>query len=383
MACVAYAENDDAKTIRPVAWAGVEEGYFEQAKLTWADTERGRGPGGTAIRSGETACIQDFAAAPQASPWRDNALQRGYRSVVALPLKDNSASAFGILAIYSTEPNSFTPDEVRLLEELAGDLSFGVMVLRTRIEHKLAEEKIIKLNFELHRRLEAQEEAKKELETISYSVSHDLKIPLRAIDGFVAIMQEEYKTQLAGEGERYLNVVHKNTVRMGWLIDGLLDFISLSQRDMRMTAVNMGALALEVFEKLRAAAPNRHISLCVGDLPPARGDRDMIGLALKSLFMNAIKFTAPRAKALIEIGCAATDKENAYFVRDNGVGFDMRYVDKLFGVGSKLHSPDEVEGAGIGLAVVKRIINRHGGRVWADSKIGGGAAFHFTLPHTQ
>jgi predicted ATPase/signal transduction histidine kinase len=383
MACVAYAENDDAKTIRPVAWAGVEEGYLEQARLTWADTERGRGPGGTAIRSGETACIQDFAAAPQASPWRGDALQRGYRSVVALPLKDNGANTFGILAIYSMEPNAFTPAEIRLLEELAGDLSFGVMVLRARILHKRAEEEIAELNRELHRRLEAQEEARKELETISYSVSHDLKIPLRAINGFVAIMREEYKPQLAGEGERYLNVVHKNTVRMGWLIDGLLDFISLSQRDMRMTTVNMGALALEVFEVLRATEPKRHISLCVGDLPPAHGDRDMISRVLKNFFRNAIKFTAPQAKALIEIGCAATDKENAYFVRDNGVGFDMRYVDKLFGVGSKLHSPDEFEGAGIGLAVVKRIINRHGGRVWADSKIGGGAAFHFTLPCAQ
>lgn len=140
MAWVGYAENDDVKTIRPVAKAGAEDGYLEQAKLTWADTERGRGPSGIALRSGDSACIQDFTTAPQVVPWRDSALQRGYRSCIALPLKGESATAFGILTIYSSEPNAFTPDEKRLLEELAGDLAFGIGVLRSRIERKRAEE---------------------------------------------------------------------------------------------------------------------------------------------------------------------------------------------------------------------------------------------------
>ena len=140
MAWVGYAENDDAKSIRPVAWAGVEEGYLEQARFTWADTERGRGPSGYAIRSGESACILDFSTDPQAAPWRESALQRDYRSSIALPLKDERANTFGIFNIYSTEPNAFTPDERRLLEELVGDLAFGIMVLRARIERKQAEE---------------------------------------------------------------------------------------------------------------------------------------------------------------------------------------------------------------------------------------------------
>ncbi|MGA2403159.1 MAG: GAF domain-containing protein [Syntrophobacteraceae bacterium] len=143
MAWVGYAENDDAKTIRPVAWAGAEDGYLKQAGLTWADTERGRGPSGTAIRSGESACIQDFTTDPQAAPWRDNTLQRGYRSSIALPFKDEHANTFGVLNIYSTEPNAFTTDEIRLLEELAGDLAFGIMVLRARIERKQAEEALL------------------------------------------------------------------------------------------------------------------------------------------------------------------------------------------------------------------------------------------------
>ena len=140
MAWVGYAENDDAKTVRPAAWAGVEDGYLANANITWADAERGRGPTGIAIRTGNTDCIQDFATEPKAAPWRDNALQRGYRSSIALPLKDESNNTFGTLTIYSTEPNAFTPDEIRLLEELAGDLAFGITVLRARTERKQAEE---------------------------------------------------------------------------------------------------------------------------------------------------------------------------------------------------------------------------------------------------
>ena len=135
-----YAEHDDGKTIRPVAWAGAEDGYLAETGLTWADTERGRGPCGIAICSGESICIQDFTSTPQAAPWRDNALQRGYRSSIALPLKDESGNAFGVINIYSTEPNAFTPDEIRLLNELAGDLAFGIMVLRARVENKRAEQ---------------------------------------------------------------------------------------------------------------------------------------------------------------------------------------------------------------------------------------------------
>jgi DNA-binding response OmpR family regulator len=167
MVWVGYAENDDAKTIRPVAWAGVEDGYLEQAGLTWADTARGLGPSGSAIRRGESVCIQDFATDPQASPWRDTAFQRGYRSSIALPLKDENAHTYGILNIYSTEPNTFTPNEIHLLEELAGDLAFGINFLRSRIERKRAEEELARLNEELEQRVH---ERTKELERRNYEL---------------------------------------------------------------------------------------------------------------------------------------------------------------------------------------------------------------------
>jgi DNA-binding response OmpR family regulator len=173
MVWVGYAENDDAKTIRPVAWAGAEEGYLEQAALTWDDTERGRGPSGTAIRTGEANCIQDFATDPQAAPWRDIALQRGYRSSIALPLKDESAHTFGVLNIYSNEPKVFTPDEIRLLEDLSGDLEHGIMFLRNRTERKQAVEALNQLNEELEQRVR---ERTKELERKNYELEQMNKV---------------------------------------------------------------------------------------------------------------------------------------------------------------------------------------------------------------
>jgi DNA-binding response OmpR family regulator len=154
---VGIAENDDARTVRPVAWAGVDDGYLAEANITWADSERGRGPSGTAIRTGKPDCIQDFSVDPQASPWRDSALQRGFRSSIALPLKDESAHTFGVLNIYSREPDAFTPDEIRLLEELSGDLEYGIMVLRNRAERKRAEEVLRQIEWMLSRKPSSSE----------------------------------------------------------------------------------------------------------------------------------------------------------------------------------------------------------------------------------
>jgi PAS domain S-box-containing protein len=182
MAWVGYAEHDDARTVRPAAWAGAEDGYLAVASISWADTERGRGPSGSAIRSGASACIRDFATDPQAALWRDSALQRGYRSSIALPLKDEDALTFGVLCIYSTEPDAFTPDEIRLLNELAGDLAFGIMVLRTRSERQRAESEL------------RQSEEKF---TAAFQSSPDLMSVTRISDGTILEVNEAY-SQLLG-----------------------------------------------------------------------------------------------------------------------------------------------------------------------------------------
>jgi signal transduction histidine kinase len=233
---------------------------------------------------------------------------------------------------------------------------------------------------QLRQRAEQLEAANKELEAFSYSVSHDLRAPLRAIDGFSRVILEDYTDKFDGEGKRVLNIIRDSTQKMGLLIDDLLAFSRLGRQEMRFWEINMDKLANAVFEELKSTAQERKLQLNLKTLPTAYGDRAMIRQIFVNLFSNAVKFTRPKKTAIIEVGGRVEGDENIYYVKDNGVGFDMQYVNKLFGVFQRLHSASEFEGTGVGLAIVQRIIHRHGGRVWAEGKVDEGAAFYFTLP---
>lgn len=224
------------------------------------------------------------------------------------------------------------------------------------------------------------EAANKELEAFSYSVSHDLRAPLRGIDGFSRILIEDYAPQLDEEGRRVLEVIISETKKMGQLIDDLLSFSRLSRGDMKLVKIDMTTIFNEIAGELLTVEKARDIRIKMGKLPVASADRVMLRQAIINLLSNAVKFTRYNPRALIEVGGYPTEAENIYYVKDNGVGFDMQYQDKLFGVFQRLHSPDEFEGTGVGLAIVQRIIHRHGGRVWAEGKVNEGAQAFFTLP---
>jgi signal transduction histidine kinase len=223
------------------------------------------------------------------------------------------------------------------------------------------------------------EAANKELEAFSYSVSHDLRAPLRSIDGYSRVMIEDYGEKLDDEGKRILNVIVKNAVRMGHLIDDLLNFSRIAKQNLIKVKLDMRLLACTVAEELKSQQ-KRDIQITVNSMLNVEGDSSMIRQVFTNLLSNAIKYSTKKENPKIEVGSFTQDGNNVYYVKDNGAGFDMSYYDKLFGVFQRLHSGNEFEGTGVGLALVHRIVSKHNGKVWAEGKVDEGATFYFSLP---
>jgi signal transduction histidine kinase len=296
-------------------------------------------------------------------------------SFLGVPLKFMGGIT-GMIGL-ANKKGGYTPADQQEMEALS--VAFAEALNRRRAEKKIEE-----LNQELQFHLRQLEDANKELEAFSYSVSHDLRAPLRHITGFVELLNKRDAEVVDEKSRHYLQVISESAQKMGMLIDDLLSFSRMGRAEMMRTRVDMNRIVEEIIAQVKAETKGRQIAWEVAPLPAVEGDAAMLRLVMMNYIINALKFTEPIPKAHIEIGAVADrPDETLFYVRDNGVGFDMKYVNKLFGLFQRLHGSDEFEGTGVGLANVRRIIHRHGGRTWAEGEVGGGAAFWFSLPKKE
>jgi len=321
---------------------------------------------------------------------RPRAEAQGLRSQLTAPIVDDHGKAMGFVVLQnSRRPEGFTARDERILVSVC-ETSAAILHRAQESAERLEAEQVrsqlaaelSRLNLELERRVGELQAANRELESFSYSISHDLRAPLRSLDGFSRILLEEYASELSETPQRYLRVVRESAQEMGRLVDDLLAFSRLGRQPLKKQSVDLAILVHQVVESLSSEWEGRRVEITVGDLPVWQGDLALLRQVFVNLIGNALKFSRQRDPAIIEIGRSVKDEQPGKvvcFVRDNGAGFDMQYADKLFGVFQRLHRAEDYEGTGVGLAIVERIINRHGGRVWAEAEIEKGATFYIAL----
>jgi signal transduction histidine kinase len=322
------------------------------------------------LRRGEAQLVDTKAL--EASPHRDALLASGVKVYMVVPMSVGG-ELIGALS-FGGESGDFPPERMAIAREVATQLAIAIHQARLR-------ERIALQSTELEARVQQRtaelEAVNKELESFSYTVSHDLRAPLRAIDGFARIFEEDYGRYVDEEGRRLIGVIRDSSRRMGALIDNLLAFSKLGRQALLPMPVDMTLLAAEAWVELAAGGA---VKCTLPALPEARGDRMLLKQVWTNLLSNAVKYSARRDQPRIEVSGQREGAELVYCVADNGTGFDMKYYGKLFGVFQRLHSDAEYPGNGVGLATVRRIILRHGGRAWAESELGTGAKFFFSLP---
>lgn len=369
--------------VKPVASWGDEGGYLDTIRVVAADVPEGKGPTGRAVFEGKYFICSDIEVDPLMRPWKEKALSHGFRSSAAFPLRIGK-DTIGAFTIYSEKPSFFTGEEIELLVSMARDVSFAIDFIENERRRRAVEEALRDLNEELERKVKERtaglEAAYREMEAFSYSVSHDLRSPLRIINGFAQVVLEDYGDKLDDKGKDLLKIIGTNAIRMDRLINGLLDLSRIGRQEMNVAEIDMEKMVKALCNDIGGTLSGRKVLFAVEPLPSVRGDAVLLRQVFENLLSNAVKFSRKRLEAVIEIGGRKDGREHVYFVRDNGVGFSMQYADKLFRVFQRLHNVKEFEGTGIGLSIVHRIVQKHGGRIWAEAKANEGATFYVALP---
>jgi light-regulated signal transduction histidine kinase (bacteriophytochrome) len=285
-------------------------------------------------------------------------------------VRQSDHAGMGVEIFFHGQKHFITADRLQILN----------LLLSTYEAATQRNKELTRAKDDLHELYAKLETANKDLESFSYSVSHDLRAPLRAIDGFSGLLLQGFAEQIPAEAQRLLNTIGDSARHMSALIDGLLNFSRFGRHSLSKTNLNVDKLVKQILDERRAELEQRSIEVKVGTLPDCFADLTLLKQVFINLISNAIKYTRQREKAFVEVDCRDENGEKIYFVRDNGAGFDMRYAGKLFGVFQRLHRDEEFEGTGVGLSIVHRIIQRHGGRIWAEGEVDKGATFYFTLP---
>ncbi|OQA00566.1 MAG: Phytochrome-like protein cph1 [Planctomycetes bacterium ADurb.Bin401] len=495
---VNYVMHDEAKTIRPVAFAGFEKDYIEKIKISWGDNEYSRGPTGTAVKTGKVTICKDIAFDPNFVPWREEILKRGYLSSIALPLLENN-KAFGTVTIFASTLNPFSKDEVDLLTELASDFSYGILTLRARAARAKAEAKlresderyrslfesidegfcIVKVIFDnnqkpidyvfisanpafgrhtitgdpvgktvremtpgiskywfelfgnivltgkpqryeffesehnryyagycfrigspeankiavlftdITERKKAEQKMKQlneelmrsntELQDFANIVSHDLREPLRAVTGFMELLKMRYSDKLDDKAKEFIDYAMGGGKNMKNMLNGLLEFSRVRTEGVKFSEIDVNIVLQDALNNLQLKIAENDAQVISGKLPKVKADPSQLTQLLQNLIQNALKFKSDRSP---EIHINAKRKDNSWLfsVRDNGIGIDPKYQERIFMIFHRVHSQKEYEGSGVGLAVCKRIVERHGGKIWVESELGKGSTFFFTIP---
>ncbi len=363
--------KEGSKKVIPVAYSGFEEDYLRTLNITWDDTEHGKGPTGTAIRTGKPSICENMLNDPKFKPWREEALKRGYASSIVLPISHND-KVFGALTIYSEETNPFSEEEIRLLQELADDISFGITSLRLQLAHNKAEKALRKSLLDLKR-------SNAELEQFAYVTSHDLREPLRMITSFLQLLERRYKDQLDEDANDFIGYAVNGAKRLDAMINDILIYSRVAKKGRSLSNVDMNLVIEKTFLNLKTSIDETNTIITYDPLPTLVVDEQLMVQLFQNLVSNAIKYRSEK-NPQIHISAEKIDSQWLFSVEDNGIGISEDHLERIFVIFQRLHTREEYEGTGIGLSIVQKIVHQHGGEIWVKSTLGKGSTFFFTIP---